>query len=377
MCGIGGVMMFPKNRSAEELQFIRLLATGIAVENQRRGRDSTGFVTFSPQLFNLFKHPMKADTMIETAPFKQYIRRAINRNTKNVLIHTRAGTKGSEQNNLNNHPIESRHYIGVHNGMIHNDDMLFKKHNLFRAAEVDSEVIFRLLDTRGDAVDDEGLKFVAEELSGAFTTAFVPKKDKNKMFLIRNDNPVTLFYIPSLNIIAFASIDNYVRSAFATAQEIMEGFDVPVDDTVVIEPKRNTIYKFDSSINNPLEQITQQPLSYKENWEGYGRQAYGWGEDDYFFHGGATEAGAQTVETDTKEEIASILAKLTDEELLAFDKFIEAKELFAWNDGWTKGRISLGEEMNQKAELSYEEGYNKGFDEGFEDGSKPEINVTV
>ena len=47
MCGIGGVLMFPKERSEGEMSYIRELVKNLALYNQARGRDATGFVSFS------------------------------------------------------------------------------------------------------------------------------------------------------------------------------------------------------------------------------------------------------------------------------------------------------------------------------------------
>jgi glucosamine 6-phosphate synthetase-like amidotransferase/phosphosugar isomerase protein len=370
MCGIGGVMMFPKDRTVEELTYLRLLTKNIANENEVRGRDSTGFVAFSKKGIGLFKHPVPASRMTETKAYTDFMAKSLNKNTATVLIHTRAGTKGSEKNNLNNHPIESARYIGVHNGIIYNDDALFEKYNLHRAAQVDSEIIFRLLDTVGDKPEDSGLKWVAEKLQGMFTTAFVPKKERNKMFLIRNDNPVTMVYIESLNIIAFASQAHFLRDAIADANEYTSLTIDLISHCVWHEPMRQTIYSFDMNESNPLEQLNQVPQSFKENWSYDDNQWAGWGYDEQsFFQKNATEVAGEQEEA---VSIASILTKLSSAELEAMDKHIDIMTTNAWSEGWTEGRKSLDEEMTHKISIAHEEGYNTGFDDGFDDGSNYE-----
>ncbi len=379
MCGIGGVLMFPKERSNEELAYIRELVSSIAFYNQARGRDATGFATFSNRSHSLFKHPIKASDIINQAAYKHFINRSLHKNTKNVLIHTRAGTKGSEENNLNNHPIESHRYIGVHNGVISNDDELFEKHSLFRAAEVDSEVIFRLLDGQGDKPNDDGLKFVAEQLSGMFTTAFVPKKNRHMMYVIRNDNPLTMVYIHPLNIIAFASIEDYVTDAITDANTTA-GIEIDlIEDIVLVKPKAQTIMRFDTNADNALEQIMQKPAIFTENIEmgWWYNDSYSWNRD--FFQQGATEDAPSTDE-EAEVTLAEIMSGLSDEKKASLGRYIDSRESSAWTEGWASGRESLNEEMEQKISISYDEGYANGFEEGFFDGkteSAKQIKIPV
>jgi asparagine synthetase B (glutamine-hydrolysing) len=373
MCGIGGLMLFPKDRTAEELAYIRLLAKNIAVENEVRGHDSTGFAAFSPRGFGLFKHPIRATKLTATTAYEKFMEKSLNQNTKSLLIHTRAGTKGSEKNNLNNHPIETHRYIGIHNGVIYNDDDLFEQLKLFRAAEVDSEIIFRLLDSVGDKPDANGLKWVAEKLQGAFTTAFVPKKERSKLYLIRNDNPVTLVYIHQLNVIAFASQKDFLVEAIKEADEYTSISIDQENECAWVHPGRQTIWSFDMNIDNALEQLSQEPAKFTENWSyGYSRRWFGYYDgydyDDNFFRRGAAEIAPEQEAEAQKVTLASILTKLSSEELEFFDKYVDAKESCAWSEGWTKGRESLGEEMEHKIGIAFEEGYNKGFNDGFEDG---------
>jgi hypothetical protein len=73
---------------------------------------------------------------------------AIPRKARTVILHTRMGTKGTEQNNLNNHPIRSGKTVGVHNGWVNTDDDMFANMpNVKRMGEVDSEAIFAALDS--------------------------------------------------------------------------------------------------------------------------------------------------------------------------------------------------------------------------------------
>jgi asparagine synthetase B (glutamine-hydrolysing) len=62
-----------------------------------------------------------------------------------AILHTRYATQGSAENQLNNHPIRSGRFIGVHNGHISNDSEIFATVPFKRNGQVDSESIIALI----------------------------------------------------------------------------------------------------------------------------------------------------------------------------------------------------------------------------------------
>jgi glucosamine 6-phosphate synthetase-like amidotransferase/phosphosugar isomerase protein len=71
-----------------------------------------------------------------------------------AIIHTRAATKGTKTRNVNNHPVENNGVIGVHNGVIWNDDELFDMLGCDRNGQVDSEAAFALLAHYDELADE-------------------------------------------------------------------------------------------------------------------------------------------------------------------------------------------------------------------------------
>src|ERR671933_426166 len=66
---------------------------------------------------------------------------------RQLLVHVRDYTKGHPSLSANNHPIRHGAVVGVHNGVIVNDDELFAHHGIARdeaGMTVDSEIIFAL-----------------------------------------------------------------------------------------------------------------------------------------------------------------------------------------------------------------------------------------
>lgn len=128
------------------------LAKELLLGIEHRGKDATG-VAFIDALGRVQAHkaPLTAKEFIRTQ------RLTLPRRASAAIMHTRAGTKGSERDNRNNHPIvvANGHMVGVHNGVLYNDDDIFKYLGPeLRIGQVDSEAIFALLAHSNASIED-------------------------------------------------------------------------------------------------------------------------------------------------------------------------------------------------------------------------------
>ena len=99
-----------------------------------------------------------------------------------VLLHVRDYTKGHPAIEANNHPIRHGAVVGIHNGIIENDDELLEHHRIVRAEPemtVDSEAIFALVNAR------PGDLSVLEELHGAMAAAWLDEREPAALVLAR------------------------------------------------------------------------------------------------------------------------------------------------------------------------------------------------
>ena len=99
-----------------------------------------------------------------------------------ALLHVRDYTKGHPEIGANNHPIRHGSVVGVHNGIIQNDDELLARYGIARFEEdmtVDSEAIFALMELR--AHDHRALG----ELRGAMAAAWVDEKQPETLYVAR------------------------------------------------------------------------------------------------------------------------------------------------------------------------------------------------
>src|SRR5215468_10647651 len=156
MCGIAGYSLSPDSSVDRTLAAQALLA-GIA----ERGADAVGYA---------FRAPGEAFTTVvkQRTPASHLLQRIdVPGTASHALVHVRDYTKGHPSISANNHPVRHGPVVGIHNGIIVNDDEILDHFECARSEPemtVDSEAIFALAaHTRSDAR-------AFEELRGAMAT---------------------------------------------------------------------------------------------------------------------------------------------------------------------------------------------------------------
>ena len=170
MCGIAGYSLSADSRVERTLATQALLAA-IA----ERGADAAGYAYRrgdDPVLIR--KQRAGASALLE--------RIAIPPAATEVLVHVRDYTKGHPTIDANNHPIRHGAVVGVHNGIIFNDDELLAARGLERfepEMTVDSEAIFALAQESAGRADALG------ELRGSLATAWLDERRPGALFVAR------------------------------------------------------------------------------------------------------------------------------------------------------------------------------------------------
>src|SRR5205823_10063605 len=169
MCGIAGYSLAPES-AVDRTVAARALLAGIA----ERGADAVGFAHRSDREVTIHKQRSGASALLE--------RIAVPCESTQVLVHVRDYTKGHPSLTANNHPIRHGAVVGVHNGIIDNDEELFDGHGIARAEPdmtVDSEIIFALAErSRGRTAA------ALEQLYGSMATAWLDE-DRPELLLAR------------------------------------------------------------------------------------------------------------------------------------------------------------------------------------------------
>src|SRR5215210_4465053 len=122
MCGIAGYSLEPRASVSRTLAAQALLA-GIA----ERGADAVGYAHRSPgSRPSVHKRRSGASALLRELSVPQ--------EASEALVHVRDYTKGHPTIDANNHPVRHGNVVGIHNGIIVNDDELFAAHRLQRHA---------------------------------------------------------------------------------------------------------------------------------------------------------------------------------------------------------------------------------------------------
>jgi glucosamine 6-phosphate synthetase-like amidotransferase/phosphosugar isomerase protein len=171
MCGIAGYSLSARSSVDRTLAAQSLLA-GIA----ERGADAVGYAYRSPG----DAYPVV--TKQRTPASELLDRISVPQTATEVLVHVRDYTKGHPSISANNHPVRHGPVVGIHNGIILNDDELLAPHSCARCEPrmtVDSEAIFCL------AAHSENDPRALEELDGSFATAWLDKRVACTVFVAR------------------------------------------------------------------------------------------------------------------------------------------------------------------------------------------------
>jgi len=170
VCGIAGYSVSAASRIDRTLAAQALFAA-IA----ERGSDAVGYAYRSPDgEIVVHKERTGASAFLEAV--------AIPDDATEALVHVRDYTKGHPSLAANNHPIRHGAVVGIHNGVIANDEDIFSRHGFQRAEPgmtVDSEAIFALV----EAADDR--QAALEELYGSLATAWVDDRIPDAVFVAR------------------------------------------------------------------------------------------------------------------------------------------------------------------------------------------------
>jgi glucosamine--fructose-6-phosphate aminotransferase (isomerizing) len=159
LCGIAGYSLDSESR-VDRTVAARALLAGIA----ERGADAVGYAyRVRDAQIAVHKQRSGATALLERVQVPE--------EATKLLVHVRDYTKGHPSRAANNHPIRHGAIVGIHNGIIENDDELFTRHAIPRAEPgmtVDSEIIFALAErSRGRTAE------VLEQLYGSMAAAWL------------------------------------------------------------------------------------------------------------------------------------------------------------------------------------------------------------
>jgi glucosamine 6-phosphate synthetase-like amidotransferase/phosphosugar isomerase protein len=170
VCGIAGYSLSPSSTVDRTLAAQSLLA-GIA----ERGADAVGYAHRGADgRAVVHKQRSGASELLDQV--------RVPASAIEALVHVRDYTKGHPAIAANNHPVRHGRVVGIHNGIIENDDEIFDRHGFERGEPgmtVDSEAIFAIaeaFESRAEAL---------EQLYGAMAAAWIDERRPGILYLAR------------------------------------------------------------------------------------------------------------------------------------------------------------------------------------------------
>ena len=220
MCGIAGYSLHSDSGIDRTLAAQSLLAA-IA----ERGSDAVGYAyRCGDGPIVVHKQRTGASQLLEAV--------SIPRDATQGLFHVRDYTKGHPSLAANNHPIRHGAVVGIHNGVIRNDEELLAGHGIERAEPgmtVDSEAIFALVD------ETPHVPAALEKLYGSMATAWLDERAPHTVSIARGiGRPLWLgetdgAVLFGSTVDALELVERYVGLSLAK-REVAEGTLMTIED---------------------------------------------------------------------------------------------------------------------------------------------------
>ena len=236
----------------------------LSVSAEVRGTDATGIAYVRGGSMVTYKKPKPAHKVKLFFP----------RDTRAVIGHTRFTTQGSEKRNCNNHPFEGHcgkeSFALAHNGVLYNDRELRREQHLPPTPiETDTYVAVQLLE-QGQQLDTENIKRMAELVEGSFV--FTILRNDNTLFLVKGNNPLTLYHFPALGLYVYAStksiLDNALKKVNLNGKhcevDISEGEILEINSAGNLSRSTFTMQDYIHTMFNPYN---WNYLNYAKWWE--------------------------------------------------------------------------------------------------------------
>lgn len=245
MCAVFGYLDY-KGKVSNAI--LKNLIQNLSIAAEVRGTDATGISYVNHGKVVTFKKAKPAHKVKLYFP----------RNTRAVVGHTRMTTQGSEKYNYNNHLFDGRcgteTFALAHNGMLYNDAELKTKYRLSKTPiETDSYVAVQLLEQEKQ-LHTESIKKMAELVNGSFV--FTILRNDNTLFLVKGNNPLTLYHFPKIGIYVYASTKSILDNALQQVNLSDKFCEIEISEGEIVEiassgKLNKTTFAMQDSVFNP------------------------------------------------------------------------------------------------------------------------------
>lgn len=269
MCGLYGFI----NYSGGSMKNLSELTNSLAEQSAVRGTDATG-IAFCSNGVRVLKESKSAYRLDFKHPDE----------IRSLIGHTRHSTQGSEKRNYNNHPFSGKckntRFALAHNGVLSNDKELRKRLSLPKTKiETDSYIAVQLIESQ-KRLDFDSIKYMAEHTEGSFSYAILD--DRNNIWLVKGDSPLSVLRFPGLKIYVYASTDEILYKALVDYPPLFSALKKGEYETIDISEGDILKIRADGLLERDAFAYSYY---YSRNWWDYGSYAdfgkSGYTRDDY------------------------------------------------------------------------------------------------
>lgn len=211
MCGIFGISTTKECRLSTA--DIKSVTTSLLKLSQSRGKDASGLALQTQDKIEILKHSSSAAKLIKSSGYQQLFEAVAKEETSSLGIigHARMVTNGSRVYE-DNQPVVSSGLACIHNGIVVNAEVLWKKFSLKRKYIVDTEVILALVRhflDKGMSLK-QALRKTLRLIEGSASLAIF-FKDFPYLFLYTNTGSLYFAVSQKKGILVFASEEYFLK----------------------------------------------------------------------------------------------------------------------------------------------------------------------
>lgn len=258
MCGIGGIYM--KN---DEPAPVLLLAVEWAML-ATRGTDASGFAWRAVDQDTKTWHQWFKGAVASYDHVEEMARFLEAEPPQWMMMHCRHQTKGDKKNNENNHPVHSpgASVVLVHNGMIYNDDELFRTRwkDQQRPAMVDTIAL-------ATAIAIGGMDELLQSVEGSIAIAYSQRREPNVVNLYTNGHS-PLWVWEDDDKVAWSSTQSLMPLGLMSGEG--KGRTLTAGEFVRIAPDAVEYSQIGTGLTDTVRQTTYGVKDFDEKWKGSG-----------------------------------------------------------------------------------------------------------
>jgi glucosamine--fructose-6-phosphate aminotransferase (isomerizing) len=233
LCGIFGILI-SENLKLSPKDLMQIVNSVFKL-SESRGKEASGLAVRFKDSIHVFKEPITSSKLVKTSKYKELFNQTLKAEAYDgvnlkapllILGHSRLQTNGQSEINANNQPVVKDGAVGIHNGIIVNDDKLWETFSILKKKyDVDTEVflsLLRMFRAQGKSIV-EAVRLVFEHIEGSASVA-VQFDDVNNLVLASNTGSLYMALSQSEKVLVFASEkyilqqalgNRFLRSLFA------------------------------------------------------------------------------------------------------------------------------------------------------------------